>query len=283
MKHWTPEEPIQTLQANPGIGTIDTISGDADRACSISERLRLKIQKGDAMTKTRRFMIPAFVLMLSASLCVGAETSDGNAAVEGNNHLRYVLTMDVDYPALGDDKIDAALRARFEDILRETLDELTGVVLFEDEPELVNEVRAGYEVVRPSARTVGVILKTYRYAAGAAHGGTRADAVNFDLRTGNALSLEDVFINPEQALSIMSEHTVEALAKSMKEEDIADAVLFEDGFGPMRENFRNFVLVPGGVRVIFQEYQILPYVFGLPEAFYSFEMLVPAGPRLEYW
>ncbi len=69
----------------------------------------------------------------------------------------------------------------------------------------------------------------------------------------------------------------------MKEADIADAVLFEDGFGPTRENFRDFVLVPGGVRVIFQEYQILPYVFGLPEAFYSLEMLAPAEPRLEDW
>ncbi len=235
------------------------------------------------MTKIGRFMLPAFVLMLSASLCAGAETGEGKAVVEGNNHLRYALTMDVDYPTFGDDKIDAALRARIEAILRETLDELTGVTLFEDEPELVNEVRAWYEVVRPSQGTVGVILKTYRYAAGAAHGGTRADAVNFDLRTGSALSLDDVFTNPDQALSIMSEHAVEALAKSMKEADIADAVLFEDGFGPTRENFRNFVLVPGGVRVIFQEYQILPYVFGLPEAFYSLEMLAPAEPRLEYW
>ncbi len=60
-------------------------------------------------------MIPVFVFMLSASLCAGAETGDGKADVEGNNHLRYVLNMDVEYPTLGDAKIDAALRLVFQE------------------------------------------------------------------------------------------------------------------------------------------------------------------------
>ncbi len=222
----------------------------------------------------------AFALALAASVAAEAQT-----APNGENHLRYVLNMDVDYPALGDRKIDAMLRQWLTDILNGTLRGMAGVSLGPDVVESVNEIQAGCGIVRPSKRIAGAVFRTYAYPSGAAHGTTRVDSAHFDMLTRERLGLEDFFENPDQAVAIMAERAGEAIVDSLKEErpDVDASSLFADGFAPARENFRTFVIEPDGVRVIFQEYQVLPYVFGRPEAWYSLETLAPAGPRLEYW
>ncbi|MCD8140790.1 MAG: RsiV family protein [Planctomycetaceae bacterium] len=62
-----------------------------------------------------------------------------------------------------------------------------------------------------------------------------------------------------------------------------DDLWFAEGFVPTQDNYAALALVPGGVRVVFQQYQVLPYAFGMPSVFFSLDELDPAGPDLALW
>lgn len=199
----------------------------------------------------------------------------------------------VAYPEIGHGAVDADLGQWLDSHLNKLARDMGYVALMPDAPEMNSEMDVDYSLSRPSDRAVSVVFQTYVYPARAAHGVTGVDVRSYDLRSGTLLSLEDVFGDPEAALDIMSRGARRILEENIKassrdggvpEEDAdGDIVWFTDGFAPTRENFANLVLEPGGVRAIFQQYQVLPYVYGLPEAFYPLPLLAPASPKAALW
>ena len=59
--------------------------------------------------------------------------------------------------------------------------------------------------------------------------------------------------------------------------------MIHDGTVPVAENFSALALVPGGVRVYFQPYQVAPWAAGAQRVFIPLEKLAPAGPLRLLW
>ncbi len=207
-----------------------------------------------------------------------------------SSSFTYAVDMQTKYPVTDNVKVDVDIREWLEGHLEKIMQDWNGMAVSPELPDGGINVGVTFGTETVSPKILSVIFETYVYPLRAAHPSSRMDVLNYDLSSGERLGLSDVFDRPDVALRIMSEGgraiLAEALSKSSPGDlggGVPEGNWFMEGLLPEEKNFAAMVLEPGGVRVIFQQYQVLPYSFGMPSAFYSLEMLKEAGPRAAIW
>ena len=209
------------------------------------------------------------------------------ADAPGKARLVQAWTVEAEYPQTGVAEMDRRVREWLEAHINATMAEVAVVSVHPEYDGESWDMGVGFETVRSLPMVVSVVFETYTNPSRAAHPMARRDVLNFNGETGRELGLGDLFADPERALAIMAEHAprlVEAALREANPEAQLDGdAWFADGFSPTRENYAALVPEKGGVRVIFQKYQILPYVFGMPEALIPLGLLEPAGPNCALW
>lgn len=235
-------------------------------------------------------MMAMKTIVLAACALVWAGA--GAASEPETARLEHRSELTVQYPVMGIGTVDDALRKWLEEHIHATMDDYSGVALRPDMPESADGFDVSYTLSRASERAVAVVFRTMVMPYKAAHPSTRTDALNFDLRTGRPLAFADLFADPEKALAVMAagarakirDDVMGKYADQLPEGlDDDDSAWFMDGFEPEADNYSAVIMVPGGVKVVFQQYQVLPYVFGMPEAVFTLDELSPAGPDRTLW
>lgn len=238
-----------------------------------------------------RSMIFAALLVVSC-ICfdMHAGENGGDARHGTEKTSAFVWEVDTKYPEMGHEAMDAHIREWLNSHVTAGLD---GVKDFGDvgDVDFSWTISVDYDTTAPSDKAVSLIFTTYTYAKSAAHPMRESNVLNFDTESGKRLSLGDLFDSPDKALAIFAEHAPRLVMESMKSDypDLfennggPDDAFFTDGFAATRDNYAQIGLEPEGVRVYFQLYQILPYVFGMPEALFTLDMLKEAGPKMAYW
>lgn len=114
-----------------------------------------------------------------------------------------------------------------------------------------------------------VLFEIYTYSGGA-HGITGIKYFVFDNKTGEVISLKDVFENSDylELLSKLSILEIERIDPGLKTYTGA-----EEGTAPKKDNFQNFALEDSGFKLKFSDYQIGPYVVGRLEIIIPYEKL----------
>lgn len=142
------------------------------------------------------------------------------------------------------------------------------------------ELMGSYTLTRPSANALSIVFEIWTYTGGA-HGNLDVIPLTYSLISGQRLGLVDIFENVDKALEIMSDASRKELAIRLGggREDS----MIHDGTVPVAENFSALALVPGGVRVYFQPYQVAPWAAGAQRVFIPLEKLAPAGPLRLLW
>ncbi len=107
---------------------------------------------------------------------------------------------------------------------------------------------------------VNIVLTGYQYSGGA-HGLTVVATSVFDNRTGDLVTLPVLFEG--DYLTVLSKLSLAELKRI--DPDLATFTFANDGTLPDEENFSAFTLKPDGMHIIFQDYQVAPYVAGEPE------------------
>lgn len=117
------------------------------------------------------------------------------------------------------------------------------------------------------------------YSAGAAHPGTSILTVNYDLNSGEPISLASLWRPGSGYLDIISSYSIDALESKLGTD--TDEMI-RDGAGPKEENFEAFLLTDQGLLVIFNEYQVAAYAAGEQEITIPYSalqnILNPSGP-----
>lgn len=236
--------------------------------------------------------IAALVVATAATGWGGeADDADGKDGAAKKLGFKYAWTVDANYPELGLPIIDAKIREWVESDLNKSVADAKTVV-DPDFPEGSWEYWLDYAVNHPSPVVVGVVFEAYTYPKGAAHPSGVKTAMNFDVATGQELKLEHLFKEPGKALEIFSQNAKRLVIENLKEhnpedfgteEDVANLVWFEEGFKPERDNYECLEVAANGLWVNFQQYQVMPYVFGMPRAFFPLELLAPACPSKKVW
>lgn len=236
------------------------------------------------MPKVRRRIAFLAAATLIATLCVGQ-------AGEKKVTSSYVWTLKASYPETGIDKVDEQIRLDLEEHLSEIIGDARVLVCL-SEYEGAFEVGVDYETSRTPGNVLSIAYNIYTYPRGAAHPMSHMYIKNIDLATGEDIPFKDLFVDTQKALDIISENARIIVKADLHKQhpDLfpedgpgIDEKWFTEGSEPTPENYAALRLEEGGVRVYFQQYQIVAYAFGMREAFIPLEKLAPAGPSKKVW
>lgn len=128
-------------------------------------------------------------------------------------------------------------------------------------PVRVYEVVVKYELTYNQDCVISLYIDRYEYTGGA-HGMTHRSADTWSLDKGRRMSLSDFFPNQKD----YTEQIIKAINNQIKEDiEKGNNYYFDDYENLVRENFneRNFYIVPEGVTIFFQLYEIAPYSSGI--------------------
>jgi hypothetical protein len=107
------------------------------------------------------------------------------------------------------------------------------------------------------------------YSDGAAHPYHLTRTLNFDLETGQALSLDMLFRPDSDFLTVIAAFCSAELATR----EIGFELGFSSGADPLPENYRNWNLTYEGLLITFDEYQVAPYAAGMQQVLVPFDYL----------
>ncbi|HCD43498.1 MAG TPA: DUF3298/DUF4163 domain-containing protein [Lachnoclostridium sp.] len=132
-----------------------------------------------------------------------------------------------------------------------------------------------YQVTYNKDCTSSLYTDQYTYLGGA-HGNTTRDSQTWDFSTGKQLNLIDFFPNTPQ----FTDYIFKGIQQQIEEQTkTSPSQYFDDYAALLRGNFNinGFFLKPSGVVIYYQQYDIAPYVRGIPEFLFPFQ---DCGPNV---
>jgi hypothetical protein len=145
----------------------------------------------------------------------------------------------------------------------------------------VDDLEMDFTVALLTPELLSLRLLTYTYASGAAHGGTVMRPWSFDLRTGERLSLDDLFADDAAYLPALARAARQRLLPALGF-DRSSRAWVRDGTRPTQENYAGWALTDEGLQITFAQYQVAPYAEGMPVTVIPWpelaHLLDPVGP-----
>lgn len=117
---------------------------------------------------------------------------------------------------------------------------------------------------------ISLLFNVDGYYDGAAHPFHAARSFNYDLETGQEITLEQLFAPGADFLTPISQYCIAQL----QTRDIGFD-MFSDGANPRPENYSVWNLSAEGLQIYFSEYQVAPYAAGPQTALIPYAKLAP--------
>ena len=188
--------------------------------------------------------------------------------------------INISYPSVGIRAIDANIRDWAAGIANAFEATFNSPDIYSDEPSPTPELWCSYSVSHPSDKALSITFEIWTYAGGS-QGNLDIMTLNYSLLTGQRLGLVDIFEDPDAALSLMSAWSRKELNQrlgGMRQEQY-----LRTGLNPVPENFASLTLIPSGIRINFQPYQVAPGMAGAQKVDIPLEELKVAHPLLLLW
>lgn len=183
------------------------------------------------------------------------------------------------------ERLDAALRERIATDREWFVESFARVGRDSAMERIVREMgpswyESSYDAWIAAERVLSVEATVSTYGAGAAHPSHHTWTLVWDLEAGAELELEDLFRAQSAWLDTLSRRAVDTLVRERL--DMSDEEWIRSGAGPEPENFSAWTVVPGGIRIVFDPYQVAAYAAGpqvvvVPWASLA-SVLAPDGP-----
>ncbi|MFH0821251.1 MAG: RsiV family protein [Pseudomonadota bacterium] len=123
---------------------------------------------------------------------------------------------------------------------------------------LTSFFNVGWELGIVRADFISIQFRTTSHGYGAAHPVSGYFTVNYDLSIARMVDLADLFLPDSDYVKVISDYCVAELIALKRSDD----EWVKKGAGPVEKNFRAWLVVPEGLRVLFSEYQVASYAAG---------------------
>ncbi len=125
------------------------------------------------------------------------------------------------------------------------------------------EFHMTYEVTYNSNCITSLYLEEYTFMGGA-HGATVRTSDTWDFRSGNKMELKDFFKHNPNYRQDLENWIIHQISQKTKDNQTA---YFDDYAKLVKDTFQpdSFYLIPQGIIIYFQQYDIAPYASGIPE------------------
>ncbi|MEN6410258.1 MAG: DUF3298 domain-containing protein [Anaerolineaceae bacterium] len=196
-----------------------------------------------------------------------------NILDEGSAETGYTIHLEI--PVLQPDEpaFNQTADTMIKDAAQSFKTDLQTVTPYPETPLSTMDVR--YTVLLQTPNLISIQFTDSWFVSGAAHPGSTAITLNYDLANHRVLNLPDLFQTDQPYLQVISDECI----RQLKARDIgAD----ESGAAPVLENFTRWNLTPEGLVITFDPYQVAAYAAGLQQVTIPYEMLqsvlLPGGP-----
>lgn len=170
-------------------------------------------------------------------------------------------TINAVYPKTASDSITKY----FQSFVQDQIDQFkTDVQWVEDQPDSAQADALSLDITytMEQASLVQTYIVTVASYTGGAHGMQVRKTFSFN-KEGQLLTISNLFKNGFDGLPVFAKVVQKAL---LKREGV-QADWLSDGAAPKEENYNSFVVRDDGVLVLFDPYQVAPYVFGPIDVF----------------
>jgi hypothetical protein len=116
-----------------------------------------------------------------------------------------------------------------------------------------------YELILRTGYVYSIKFNVMGYTDGAAHPYHFSKTVNFNLETGQEVTLDQLFLPGSNYLQIFSDVSKAELSK--RDIGFTDEI-FSSGADPTPENYQHWNIAEDGLLITFDEYQVAPYAAG---------------------
>jgi len=122
-----------------------------------------------------------------------------------------------------------------------------------------------YRVATGTPEILPVIFMVSEYHAGAAHPNTAVITRNYDLRAGVIRTLDSLFVSGPSYLEEVALYAKEELTKKLVADGLPEEAVWLSGAEPGSDNYTAWFAGADGLHILFQQYQVAPYAYGIPE------------------
>lgn len=123
----------------------------------------------------------------------------------------------------------------------------------------------------PTANVISIRFSIYTNFYGAAHPLTSYESLNFDIKAGKVLSLEDIS-ESKHFLTFLSKYSKRELTKKLSQGE-SPTEPYPQGVEPLAKNFEIWNLTSTGLLVTFPPYQVAAYAFGPQEVLIPYSQI----------
>jgi Protein of unknown function (DUF3298)/Deacetylase PdaC len=148
-------------------------------------------------------------------------------------------------------------------------------------------LNVSYTVVLAQDDLVSVKFDTGSYYQGAAHPNSSSDVLNYDLKNGKPLRLNDLFKPGAKFLPTIANYCIAELKKQMKADDgTVDTETIQTGAAPSGKNYQSWTITKTGLGITFDSYQVGPYAAGPQFVLVPYstlkDLINPEGPIAQF-
>lgn len=200
------------------------------------------------------YVIVTILLILVNNLAIGGRI-ERKVIEEKNDRYRY--SIDIEYPFLKSNNQFNTLVNRQVDKAKSTF--IKQVKSNQSLPAKIpgeNNLLLEFKTELQQGGTISVLLSKMVFMRGMAHPNTIHFSIN--LLKGNPIDLQDLFSPQSNYLDTISDYCI----KTLMDKKISDEKWIKEGAGASKENYKVWLLSKKGIVILFDAYQVAPYVYG---------------------
>ncbi|MCC6865558.1 MAG: DUF3298 domain-containing protein [Ignavibacteria bacterium] len=152
-----------------------------------------------------------------------------------------------------------------------------------DCPQELNTLEINYSIPYKKNGYICVLFESFSSPRCAAHPMTFQTSFNYSYKSKGLLTIDSLFKSDSHWLKYISDYCTQELIKRAQNDSLIDyKENIMQGAGPKSENFRTFTIDDKFLTIIFNLYQVGPYVWGFQRVEVPWnninKMLDPVGP-----
>lgn len=216
-----------------------------------------------------------FFFLITQTICFAHNTYDSSILDHNITITTKEMQVSVHYPEIHNSKIDQDIKSWAQQLVEnfKTTNSEKKITIGP------YELRADYSITKPSDKAISIIYTITEFTGGA-HGNLEISVFNYDLTTEQPLDLIDIFDDVNSALKIMSEYSYKSLSETLGN---TDKEMLSVGTAPDLDNYNSIALIPNGIRIFFQPYQVAPWSAGPQQVDMKLDALSKAKPTKKIW
>ena len=227
------------------------------------------------MRKFNLYFIYGILLLVMNSVCFAANTDKINIikTTKENVNKQAYATIKMTYPVIQNIPSSKALNQEIKramdniaQALNERLSENQPLNPIPDLPLTVdsNYLDIDYKIFSVTNNIFSIRFSIYTNFYGSAHPLTTFQSLNYDIKQGKVLSLNDIFKSGDY-LQFLSTYSKNALTHKLSKAVSTPTQPDAEGIKPIAANFQIWNMTSNGLLLTFPPYQVAAYVFGPQE------------------